>query len=299
MKFAITALVVALVAVSASASTYIWNGSVSNVWSVVANWTPTDGGTTFPQGAGQTAIFTSSAAVSSSGLTALPSINVTGVLDITIPSGTLQSPNGTTIDGTGSLILRGATKFNQGGAPNTLSGGIDLRSGKASISGGDTIIPAGGLTLSGGTMQMLSGDRIADTCQLIFNSAGAGMINWGGNNETMGTVKLLNKGAMNALAGVIHFADSSAVDWSAGTSLRVEYLASAGLGAIYFGSSSGGLTAAQLAKITLAEMDDSYNDTGNYYLAGLDETGKLVIAPEPMTLSLLLVGGIAGLIRRR
>ena len=46
-------------------------------------------------------------------------------------------------------------------------------------------------------------------------------------------------------------------------------------------------------------MDGNYDATGNYFPAALDSTGKLVMVPEPMTLSLLLVGGIAGLIRRR
>lgn len=314
MKFAITALVVALVATNAMAFSYLWIGPVGGQWITAANWTPLDGGTTFPQGTPDSAVFLSSAAITTTGLVNLPTMNLTGTLDLTIPSGVLLSPNGTTIDGSGGIIMRGTgaggIKFNQGGAANTFSGGIDLRSGKAQLSGGDTIFPSA-VTLSGGTMQMLEGDRIADGSPLIFNSGGAGMINWSDVNETMGTVKLQAAGAMNSLnfgggdMSTIHFADSHLVDWSTGTTLRIEYLASGGAtpvlatGNIYFGIHETGLQASQLAKIQWAEMDDNFDDTGNYYACGIDSVGRIFPIPEPLTLSLLLVGGIAGLIRRR
>jgi len=307
MKLGITVLVVALIASSAMGYSYLWNGSVSSNWIVAGNWTPLDGGTTFPTGAGNTAVFLSDASVVTTGLAALPSLNITGTLSVTHTATVLQSPNGTTIDGTGTFKLLGGTmKSNQGGAANTIAGGFIIQGGKIQVSGGDQII-VNSLTMSGGTMQMLAGDRIADTCPLIFNSGGAGMINWGGGDqtETLGTVQLLNQGAMNALnANIINFADSSAVDWSSGVKLRIEYLQSnyegPGIGQLIFGNSASGLTAAQLAKIEFAEMNDGFDDTGNYYPAQILSTGQVVpLVPEPMTLSLLLVGGIAGLIRRR
>jgi len=290
---------------------YLWNGPAAGEWITAANWTPLDGGATFPQGAADIGVFLSNATVKTTGLVNLPSLTLSGVLDITIPSGTLNSPNGTTINGSGSIIERGAIKYNQGGAANTWTGGITLASGKASLSGGDTIFP-GPITMAGGTIQMLEGDRIADSAQLIFNSGGAGMINWSDVNETLGTVKLQANGAMNSLnfgggdMSTIHFADSHLVDWSTGGTLRIEYLAAGGatpelaVGNIYFGTHETGLQAYQLAKIQFAEMDANFNDTGNYYAAKIDINGRVTpLVPEPLTLSLLLVGGIAGLIRRR
>jgi len=292
MKLVISLVVVALVATSAMGYSYLWSGPAGGQWILAANWTPLDGGTSFPQGGVDTGVFLSSATVTTTGLVNLPSLNITGTLDITIPSGTLNSPNGTTIDGSGSIIERGNIKFNQGGAANTWSGGITIASGKASLSGGDQIFPAGGITMAGGTMQMLEGDRIVDSCPLIFNSAGAGMINWSDITETLGTVKLQANGAMNSLnfgggdMSTIHFADSHLVDWTSGGTLNIEYLASGGatpalaIGNIYFGQHETGLQAYQLAKIRFVEMDADFNDTGNVYGATIDLNGRL--SPIPL-----------------
>jgi len=308
MKSVITVLVVALVAMSASASTYIWNGSVSNVWSVAANWTPTDGGTTFPQGAGNTAIFLSSAAVSSSGLTALPSVNITGTLDITIPTGTLQSPNGTTIDGTGALITRGNIKYNQGGAANTFAGGYTVQSGKASVSGGDVIFPVGGVNVNGG-MQFMADNTFAAGCPMNMLD---GWINFSDTTQNnLGVLTVTGMAAdWNDLrfapddAVTLHFANSSNAVWAG--ALEIDYLAGGGatpdlaVGDIFFGTDATGLTAAQLSKITFYEMDADFNNTGVTYPATILADGKIVpLVPEPLTISLLLAGGIAGLIRRR
>jgi len=309
MKFAITALVLALVATNAMAFSYMWTGATSTQWIIASNWTPLDGGSTFPQGAADSAIFLGDATVTCTGLVNLPNMNLTGVLDLTLPA-QVNSPNGTVITGAGSIIERGNIKFNQGGAPNDWTGGLTIASGKASLSGGDTILP-GPITLAGGSMQMLEGDRIADGAALIFNSGGAGMINWSDVAETLGTVKLQANGAMNSLnfgggdCSTIHFADSHLVDWSTGGTLRIEFLKSGGstlatqCGNMYFGTHETGLQAYQLAKIQWADMNDDFEDTGNYYACGIDSTGKIFPIPEPLTISLLLVGGIAGLIRRR
>jgi hypothetical protein len=304
MKLAITALVVALVASSAMASSYLWNGSTSSQWIVPANWTPIDGGTTFPQTGGDTAIFFSSASVTTTALSSFPNINVTGTLSLTMPA-QVNSPNGTAITGPGGLkIVSGIVKFNEGSTPNSFAGGIEVAAGgKIIASGSDKIVPAGGLTLSGGNAQIQADDAIVNNCPLILNSGGSGEFNFATNATTMGTVQLLKNGNLDCYYGsVVHFADSSAVDWSAGTWLNVQFLASekagAGIGSMYFGSSASGLTPAQLAKVRFAELDGSYNQTGNFFPAGLDATGKLIMVPEPMTISLLLVG-VASLIRRR
>jgi hypothetical protein len=317
MKLAITALVVALVASSAMASSYLWNGSVSSQWIIAGNWTPIDGGTSFPQTGGDNAIFFDSASVTTTGLVALPNVNITGTLSLTVPSGTLSSPNGTVISGPGALkVAAGLIRFNQGAAPNTFAGGLEVANGaKILLSGGDQIVPAGGLTLDGSAtnLQMMSGDRIVDTCPLIFNGPTPGtgdpQINWSDVSETLGVIRLQASGSMNALnfgggdACNIHFADSSAVDWSTGGKLVIKYLAGTNLdnaGNIYVGNSASGLTPAQLAKVSFAEMSNStWSDDGNYYPAAIAADGRLYPVPEPMTLSLLLVGGIAGLIRRR
>jgi hypothetical protein len=139
MKLAITALVLALVASSAMASSYLWNGSVSGQWIVAGNWTPIDGGSTFPQTGGDTAIFFSDASVTTTGLIALPNVNVTGTLSLNIPSGVLASPNYTSITGPGGLkVASGNMKFNQGDASNTYAGGLEINTGgKVEVSGAD------------------------------------------------------------------------------------------------------------------------------------------------------------------
>jgi hypothetical protein len=298
------------------ASQYLWNGSVSGQWIIAAHWTPIDGGSSFPQTGGDTAIFFSDASVTTTSLTSLPNINVTGTLSLNCPA-QVSSPNGTTITGPGGLKLAsGKIAFNQGSAPNTFEGGLEIADGaKIFLSGSDQIVPAGGLTLDGSAtnLQMMAADRIVDTCSLILNGPVPGpgdpQINWSDQSETLGVLKLKASGSMNDLnfgggdACNIHFADSRNVDWSTGTKFVIKYLAGSTIdnaGNIYVGSSASALTAAQLAKITFAEMGTStWSDDGNYYPAALDANGRLYPVPEPMTLSLLLVGGVAGLIRRR
>jgi len=305
MKFAITAIVVALVATSAMASSYLWNGSVSNVWSVAGNWTPLDGGTAFPQGAGNTGVFLGDASVNTTGLAALPSLNLTGTLSLTIPSGTLQSPNNTTVDGTGGLkILAGKIKFLQGSAGNTFGGGLEIAGGtaKAMISGGDKIIPASGLKMTSGVLQFMADNAVVDTAPVNFSG---GEVNFSTTTETLGVVTVGGNGIISDYnfgggdESHTYFANSSGATWTPGAVLGIEYLASGGYGNIYFGTDATGLTADQLAQIQFKPMDDNWDFTGEAFPAALAADGKLVIAPEPMTLSLMLVGGIASLIRRR
>jgi hypothetical protein len=306
MKLALSILVVALIATSASAYTYIWSGAVSNLWVIPGNWTPIDGGTTIPQTSGDTAGFLASASVNTNLLTSLPNVSITGTLSLSVPTGTLQSPNGTVISGAGGLeIASGKVRFNQGASPNTFAGGLQVDSGATAFvsGGGEVIVPAaGGLTFNGGKVQWLADNVVADTCPVIWK---AGTINFSTDIETMGTLQVLGNGSWNDIPGVsIHFANSSALAWTPGRMITIDYPAAVNdmtsIGDIYFGTNASALTAAQLADLQFDPVDpNTWNSWGTYYPAGLDANGRLIAVPEPMTMSLLLVGGLVGLIRRK
>jgi hypothetical protein len=131
-----------------------------------------------------------------------------------------------------------------------------------------------------------------------------GWVNWGAEAEQLGVLTVSGMGAdfndyIDFTAGV-HFADSHLATWNG--ALEIDFSSSAApnladaVGNLYIGTNASGLTPAQLATVFFA--DDDFGDAVTYP-AALDANGRLYPVPEPMTLSLLLAGGIASLIRRR
>lgn len=173
-------------------------------------------------------------------------------------SGAGANGSGLSKSGAGTLTLSGA---------NTFNGGTTVTAGSLKLGAVNTLPTAGALTLSGGTLEVNG-----------FSQAGLGTL-------TLGASSFID---FNNLGATINFGNSSAATWL-GTLTINNYVA--GSTNLHFGSDATGLTAGQLAQISI---------TG-YGAAGLDSSGLLTAVPEPATYAAILgsVGLVGAVIRRK
>lgn len=153
------------------------------------------------------------------------------------------------------------------------------------ILGGDNTY-SGATMIEGGILQLAAADRIPDGSNLILGNgdtrSGDGFFDTpatfhtGGFNETLGTLKLTGPNASIARtidfghgSSQLNFADSSAEDWEGIPLTIVNY--TVGTDVLRFGTSSSGLTSAQLALIRFADygnMTGAINSSGYVVPAG-------------------------------
>ena len=211
------------------------------------------------------------------------------------------------ITGLGSFTKTGPGYVTFDVTPNTYTGLTYLANGGRLYlngSSGTQFIGTGGLKIAG-RLQYGNGagygDHIADTCPVELAAGGEFVPS--GAAETVGVATLTGNftlwGAYVTDAGV-HFANSSAATWTPGAMITLTAYAKTidqVMPKYYFGTDNTGLTAAQLAQIQFVDEDASGNLTTTYG-AMLAPDGQVVPVPEPMTISLLVVGGLA-LLRRK
>ena len=234
-------------------------------------------------------------------------VNLNGTAFTIVQSGTTAFGTGTvstltsTISGSGSVILAAAStgKLTLTGA-QTYTGATKVSGGTLVVSG--SLTSTSSLTVDGGSAQLGIDNAIASTAHVTLN---AGVL--AAANHAATFADLTNTGAstldlgVGSTASVLHFGDSSVKTWSGTLTIANWSGGSAGAGSdrVYFGASSGGLTADQIADIRfLNPTIDGSVKTGSFTGAMLS-TGEFVAVPEPETWVSLVGGlGILSLWRR-
>ncbi|NJK91311.1 MAG: hypothetical protein HC904_05450 [Blastochloris sp.] len=207
--------------------------------------------------------------------------------------------------GTGRLILTGN---------NTISGAATVEEGTLELAGTGSNQSLGGINsidMNSGTLLLLSAaNEINDTANLTLRGATVQVNNLSGHTETLGTLTLTATSTLNLGTGssIINFANSAAAPWTGGSAFRITNWSGipstdginggGGTDQVYFGTTSGGLTASQLSQIVFINPFGDGIDYGAIILAD----GEVVPVPEPstwLTASLLLLFIIAWERRRR
>lgn len=211
---------------------------------------------------------------------------------------TNANPNGgfiniaTTISGAGknvTILGPGTTLFN---AANTFSGSTTVGGGTLNVSATNALGSTSNVTVNTGGTLLFSGptiDRIRDVAPINLNG---GALNTGGLSEGtpsapgMGalTLTLANTIDLGTNSSLISFADSSGQSWTGATLRILNWTGTIGTGdgtdQVYFGTTAGGLTQAQLDQISF------YSDAAGLTFLGTGmilTDGEVVPVPEPAT----------------
>ena len=186
--------------------------------------------------------------------------------------------------GAGSTTLGAANTFT--GTTTIGAGGGTLEAAGSNALGGTSgvIINTGGTLLLSG-----AGNRVNDAAGITL---AGGTLRTDGLSETVGALTLSASSVidMGAGAGVLRFADSHLASWTGALSIY-NWTDSPVADRLFFGNSSGGLTAGQLSQINFFSGAGS-GFLGNGAILG---TGEIVPVPEPssvfLTLGLLSLAG--------
>lgn len=202
-----------------------------------------------------------------------------------------QVSGGTTFSGNVTLGTKAVT-LDAGGTLVKLTGVIS-GSGSLFVEGSATLELTGANTYTGATT-VVNGKLLLGTANTIASSRrvilGVANLDLGGFSHAMGntTLQLTGNSSINfsGSANSISFANSSGLSWSGILNLA-DWSGNGYTGTqLRFDSSSGGLTAAQLAEI---EFDGNAATLGE---AGIDANGFITEAPEPSSLLVGLLGGL-------
>lgn len=193
-------------------------------------------------------------------------------------AGTLQVQGNSTYTGTTTISASGGTlKLENNGTTTT---------GKLAGTTGITVNASGTLLLSGSSSVV---DRLNDAATMTLNG---GTFNTGGLSEGstatagVGALTLQNNSFIDLGAGasILHFADSSGATWTASRVLEIDNWTGSPIGGgtdqLIFGTTSGGLTAGQIAEVQF--LNPSGFAAGTYG-AMILANGEVVPIPEPST----------------
>ncbi len=187
-------------------------------------------------------------------------------------SGTLTNTGSIVKGGTGTLIFSGAGANTYGGITTVSNGVLKLNktAGVNAVAGSSLVVT------NAATLLLGASNQIADTVPMTL---GGGIFNSGGLNETLGTLKLTASSRIDLASGtsVVKFAASSAVTWTAATTLTISNwngsVNGGGADQLFFGTTSSGLSAGQIAQIQFVNPPGF--DLGNY-AAKILSTGEVV-----------------------
>ncbi len=207
----------------------------------------------------------------------------------------IDSGGGNACAASGAIFGTGLVRVNAGGigiihlngnTGNTYTGATEINNGPVKL--GKTAGNAlnGTITVNGvmsnnfpgtGTLLWGANNQVNDTSNLTLTAGSS--INFNGFSDTMGTLALTGDASiyLTGNTSVARFADSSAATWATGTQLIIrEWNGSptgGGAEAVFFGTSAGGLSAGQIAKVGF--MNPAGFATGLYHAAIL-ATGEVL-----------------------
>lgn len=217
---------------------------------------------------------------------------VTNSPNLTMGVGNADSSISETATGSGTGGLTGLGTFTKTGTGTTT---ITSTVGTNNF-GAETV------DIQQGTLLLGASNRIADTSN--FQMSG-GTFATGGFSETAGTLTLTANSTINmgAASSILNFADSSSTSWTTGSTLSITNWSGnpdtgGGTDQIFFGTTSSGLTSAQLSQIFFINPASLPAGT---YAARILATGEVVPVPEPKTIfatALILIGLIFWEMRR-
>lgn len=218
--------------------------------------------------------------------------SVTGLV-ITSPGTYTVAPSVTLTGGggTGASVTLGALTAN---APDP--GVTKIGSGTLTLSGANSY--RGPTTISAGTLA-LGADNVLPATSVIL---GNGTLNSATFSDTTGTLDVAGNAAINVDAdAALEFSNSSAIDWSGG-SLTITGTFVSG-NSLRFGTTSAGLTPAQLALISIPggspvalDSNGFLVDTANSpYISGFQSSAPFVQRPATPTLSWSIGGAVTSL----
>ena len=210
-------------------------------------------------------------------------------------------------NGTANTINNNSGRLTIDGAFDTAIGGNGTGRGDIVGTGGLTKNGNGTLFLGGTNANTYSGGTILNAGTIVAQKANAlgsssaqltlngGTFNTGGKNQAIGALNLLSSATLDLGAGVsvLAFANSSSLTWT-GTLHVLNWTTN--VDSLRFGTTSGGLTAAQLGSIVFDDVPGAWPGANQ-----IDGNGFVVPVPEPSTVTLSLIGGfgLAIALRRR
>lgn len=234
---------------------------------------------TFNLGSGGDLTFTSYVDVGTN--TGAPT--VMNVSNVTTFSGILTNKGGLTKNGPGTLVLSGTGNNTFGSA--TANGNITVSGGILKLvktAGLDAIANGAVVLNSGGTLLLGAANQIDDTVTMTLNG---GTFSSGGFSDQLGALKMTanSKIDLSGAAGVLTFADSSAVAWTAATILTITNWSGAvqggGAEQLVFVKSNSGLTAGQLSQVRFINPAGFPSGSYNATMLGTGELVPTTVAP--------------------
>ncbi len=170
------------------------------------------------------------------------------------------------VDADATLAVNRSNTLTQG--TNPLNAPITGDGGFAQVGTGNTVLTLansylGPTTLNAGTLSLGASDVLPDTSAVLIGTA---TLDAGSFTETAGTLDITGAATIQLGSGAaIAFADSSAVDWAGGT-LQIAGTFVSG-SSLRFGTTSSGLTPAQLALISADGFANFALDSSGYLTA--------------------------------
>ncbi len=187
--------------------------------------------------------------------------------DCTFGSGAVSTLT-SVISGAGRVVKDGSTRLTLGSGGTFFTGGLKINAGEIRFNPTSAVTMASADTLNGGTIS-----TVGDT------STVSDLI-------TMGTLALTNNSNIDLETSIFHrlkFTNSSTIAWTSGKTLVITgwkggYNSTTGTkGQVFVGTTTGGLTAGQLAQVQFIDTAAVYHD------AVLLSTGELVPKASSIT----------------